>query len=606
MTRLITDRAIIHTVATPKKIVPDIAIAFLIGVLTAILLLSLRPLADIPMNDDFSWARSAQSFARTGKIVYNGWGNPILLPHIIVGGILIKLFGFSHIILGAFGIFSGALFAGVTYLLARACDVSRLLSIFIVGLAVLNPVFLGCAPTFMSDVPSAFLYTGALLAFVKSIYLLEGETRYRLRPTPLVIAAILAFLAGANRQILWASLLVAFAVGFWYVTPADRLRRLGPALIAIVLGGVVLSAWFAAQPYSVTVSLEAISLFARSAPDLLFWHPYKFISFVGLAALPITAPIAWRTWREQTKPIPQFVACLAAGIIPFIFFLVPQTSSQEYWNGIWRLTAYGQYATNQGVMVGGPAGYQLRPPMMPEFVGTLLNILGATGIGVLLWCLFVTHKTRSFAANVLLTGALAQIVLPLPWFASGAIFDRYLISLIPILLIALVARPTSNASQPAEQPNYAWKPFLLGTPLAILYAFGGITFALEYFGYTQARGKLYAALKKQNIAPEHIDAGVETSGDTQIALGKYINNVNIKNPPDAFDPDKIGTCVFGAGYFPVMDAQYLLCTVSPAPDLAGISSAVPLLLDPEPVMQESYSSPIAPNERTIYVYRVQR
>jgi hypothetical protein len=586
--------------------VPDIAIAALLAVLTAILLLILDPLADVPMNDDFSWARSAEAFARTGKIVYNGWGNPILLPHIVAGGIVIKLFGFSHVALGAFGIVSGAFYAGAIYLLARACQVDRALAGFLVALAVLNPVFLGNAPTFMSDVPSAFLYTCALLAFVKAAYLPEGETKYRLRPTPIVIATLFAFLAGANRQILWAALAVAFATGFLYLTPADRTKKLAPAIAILLLGAIGLSAWFASQPYSVTVSLGALNQFLQSSPELIAWYPYKFLSMLGLACLPITIPFALTVWKGIKRPAPGFALCLACGIVPFLVFLVLPAPSREYWNGIWRLTAYGQYATFQGVMVGGPAGFEARPWMMPGGVGTLLNILGAVGIGLLLWCLVITNGRRTFAANVVLAGALAQIVLPLPWYATGSVFDRYLVSLVPMFLIALTARPLGREAEASPTSTASLKPYLVGMPLAAIFAFGGVTFAMEYFGYTQARAKLYHALLKQNIAPEHIDAGVETSGDTQIALGRYINNVNIKNPPDAYQESSVGNCSFAPGYFPVMDAEYLLHSQSTTPDISQSGTRNPLVLDPDPVMKEEYRSPIAPNIRTIHVYRVRK
>lgn len=585
---------------------PDNAVATIIALLVIGLLLLLDPLADVPMNDDFSWARSAEAFAKTGKVVYNGWGNPILLPHIVAGGIVIKVFGYSHVALGAFGIVTAAAFAGAVYLLARACAVRLSLALFIIALAVLNPVFLGIAPSFMSDIPSAFLYVCSLLAFVKSTHLPVGDSRYRLRPVPLGLAVMFAFLAGANRQILWAALIVAFSVGFVYLAPGDRIRRLLPALGAIMIGAVALSAWFAAQLYTVTVSLEGLRQFLQTAPELVAWYPYKFTALIGLAALPITIPFLVATWKEQQKPASRFALCLACGVIPFVAFLISPNSSREYWNGVWRLTPYGQYATFQGVMVGGPAGYENRPWMMPGWMGGLLNILGAVGIGLLLWSLLVTHRRRTFAANVVLAGSLAQMILPLPWYASGAVFDRYLISLVPMLLIAIAAPSRPREMEVGAGDTPSMRPYLVGIPIAALFGFGGVAFAVEYFGYTQARAELYHTILRQNVAPQHIDAGVETSGDTQIALGGYINNANIKNPPDAFRPDQGGNTLFSAGYFPVMDARFLLHSQYPAPDLSGIVTLNPLALEPEPILKEEYYSPVAPHVRAIYVYRVRK
>ncbi len=582
---------------------PDAIVATLLGLLVAALFFLLKPLADVPTNDDFAWARSAEAFARTGKIVYNGWGNPILLPHIVAGGVLIKLFGFSYVVLGSFGIISGAAFAGVLYLLARACHVRRSLSIFVVSLSVLNPVFIGVTPSFMSDVPSAFLYLCALLAFVRAAHLPGGETKYHLRPVPLAVATLFALLAGANRQILWAVIFVAFAAGFCYLAPADRVRRLLPALAAIALVAVALSLWFAVQPYSVPLSLDVAAENFRTAPELLAWYPYKFVAMIGLASLPVALPLAIAGWKDQKKPAIRFALCIACGVVPLIAFLVLPTPATEFGITKWRLTRYGQYATSQGVMVGGPSGYAARPAMIPGWGEDALNLVGAVGLGLILWCLVVTNRRRTFAANVLLAGSLAQILLPLPWFASGAIFDRYLVSLVPVLLITLTAPRRLGENTPVVAAEAAsLKPYLVGVPFAALFAFGGIAFGVEYFGYTQARARLTRALRAQNIPPEQFDAGVEHSGDTQIAQGGFINNTNIKNPPGAYRPDQSGTCVFGAGYFPVMDARFLLSTLPSAPDLSRVVSRDPLIVAPDHVAKEEYYSPIAPHKRTIYVY----
>ena len=98
----------VNTIFSPT----DWGIATLLIVIVAVILLALKPLVGIPSNDSFSWAHSALLFARTGHIVYNGWGNPILLPHIFAGAIVIRLFGFSHNTLALFGVFSAGILCG--------------------------------------------------------------------------------------------------------------------------------------------------------------------------------------------------------------------------------------------------------------------------------------------------------------------------------------------------------------------------------------------------------------------------------------------------------------------------------------------------------------
>ncbi|HVK06058.1 MAG TPA: hypothetical protein VM490_21490, partial [Armatimonadaceae bacterium] len=64
---------------------PDPLLAALAGVAFLIVLLLLRPFAGVPMNDDFSYARNAAKLAETGRMGYNNWGQPLLIPQALAG-----------------------------------------------------------------------------------------------------------------------------------------------------------------------------------------------------------------------------------------------------------------------------------------------------------------------------------------------------------------------------------------------------------------------------------------------------------------------------------------------------------------------------------------
>ena len=583
--------------SSAPSVIPDAVVALLLAGCAVLLLLSLRPLTDLPMNDDFSWARSALSFARTGRIVYNGWGNPMLLPHIIIGGLIIKVCGFSHRALSVFGMLTGGAFAASSYLLFRASRLSRPISLFFAALLVLNPVFLGSAPTFMSDIPSAFLLVAALYAFARALDSGDGTGAHRLRLAWLVAATGFALLAGANRQLFWAVGFAAFASSWLVLAPSERNRRLLPALCGIVAAAVLLSLWFARQPYAIPLSFDsALQLWGRDRA-LLFWFVYKFWAFAGFYLLPATLPAVVVLWRRHPKPAPLLLVCFAAAVIPLLYFLVAPSSAFEIWNGRWGLTVYGQYTTYQGIQVGGVNGYAARPAVLAPSVGVLLFAVSAAGLALLLWVL-LANRCRSPLGIACLVAALAQLILPLPWYAGGSVFDRYYTALLPCLLVA-IADGVWTGEEGARRPS----ALLYGLPLAALYAVWGYLCSAEYFAATRARATLYQALLARGVPPEQIDAGVETCGDTQIAKEGYINNTGIHNPAGAFR-ERLGDCIFEPYLFPAMNARYMIFSFYPAPDLSHVKSRDALTLEPRFILDADYSSPLPPRKRFLYVYRV--
>lgn len=57
--------------------------------------LIVHPYAEVGIDDDWSYIRTAQVLAQTGHIVYNGWATAMLGWQLYVGAFFVKLFGFS-------------------------------------------------------------------------------------------------------------------------------------------------------------------------------------------------------------------------------------------------------------------------------------------------------------------------------------------------------------------------------------------------------------------------------------------------------------------------------------------------------------------------------
>lgn len=128
-----------------------------------------HPVAEIGMNDDWSYISLARHLAETGHISYNGWASPILGVQLIVGALFIKLFGFSFTVTRV-----------PVFLLGIACAALLQRTLVRAGLRdrnatfgtlciVMSPLFLPLVFSFMTDVPALFFIVLCLYCCLRAL-----------------------------------------------------------------------------------------------------------------------------------------------------------------------------------------------------------------------------------------------------------------------------------------------------------------------------------------------------------------------------------------------------------------------------------------------------
>lgn len=592
-----------------------------LSVLVVVILLLMRPLIDIPRNDDFSYARTAEVFARTGRIVYNAWGSPMILPQSLVGAIIIRVFGFSYAALSVLGVVTAGVAAYLMYRLARVCGASPSLATLATVVLTLNPIYLSVAPSFMTDIPSLVLYLGALLALVtalgpetesgRSRVVLENYGRFAL-------SVALGALAGANRQILWAAYIVAVLAVALYAARRSRVPLVaGGALVLAVAGGLML--WMGKQPYTVPAGIAPGLEMMRQFPHVVFMFTYKFLNMMGLFLFPVLLGATWGRRRSLRWLL--LSALLLFCLLPLHFHFF--TRDMMLLRDRYYLTVYGQYFTSSGAMVGGPHGFVDRPVVMTPPVIAFLAYIGAAGLTLSVY-LFLTWwepapspqpkgtGTKADAAlpppasppdGVARVGATAaalgsavQVVISIPWYGALNVFDRYLLLLLPGFLCLHAAQASRAVEGSGRGAGVARVVSCVSGAFAALIAVVGIMFAGEYVQYTRARAILFERLTgDKKIARQNIDGGFEINADTQVLAKGYVNN-EAMSPREAYRPDLRGRLIsYRPEVFPEVDARYVI-SIDPAPDAS--------LMDPEPVDRIEYFSPLPPSPRTMYVYRL--
>ena len=212
-----------------------------------IALLLAWPFADLPFNDDWTWAFTVKQLLRTGHLTYNGWSSPSLIAQAYWALLWVKCFGFSHNVLRISTLPLAAGSVVICYFLARQARLTAGLAIFATLTLGLSPIFMPLASSFMTDVPGLFFL---LLSTFALIHGFERSSRNRAIAW-IVSGAIAALLGGSGRQVVWVVPLIILPYLAW-LRREDHPFAFAALLswIFVFAGAAAMQHWFNQQRYA--------------------------------------------------------------------------------------------------------------------------------------------------------------------------------------------------------------------------------------------------------------------------------------------------------------------------------------------------------------------
>jgi len=527
----------------------DRALTWALGAIPIVLILILGGgLLDAPMNDEFSYARLAESFGKTGKIQLNGWGTPLMLPQMVIGAIIIQLFGFKYGLLHWVGIVSVGVASGFLFRFLRAAGAGPFTAITLWAAIIGTPMVLAAGPSFLTDIPTMALCLVSWSLIAEAIRSEGDDTTQR---TKVLVATMFAILAALNRQ----NVILPFGAAMLIIggfRPKWRSILLPGAALTIALG-LSAVAIIGKLPYAVPVHPVAGILAFVGWPDVTIKFMIKFGITSGLLVFP--SVLLGMQLRKPSWPVAGLVLTWL-----LIFIILPMGARHiEMFAPIFRLTVYGQYWTTMGTVVGGVHGFGDRTAV-PNlgYLWSVIGVIGTVGSLALIGNQFrdlpQQLKSRiSVAPETLLSLALiifvfVQCVSLVPWLSINNMFDRYLLLIIPFVMAAHIA--------PAADPHrFQWLRYgAVGA--AICNVIWGVISTHDYFAYSRARMELYNQAISLGVAPENLDAGVEYNADFQIKAEGKINNRQME-PTSAFDETRTAINVdYEPEKFPAVLAAY--------------------------------------------------
>lgn len=464
-----------------------------------------NPRGDFPLNDDWSYGLSVQHLLDSGEFRPTGWTAMTLLSHTLWGALFASVGGFSFETLRLSTLLLGFIGLWAIHRFARGLGQPRSLALLLALTLAFNPVYYALSLSFMTDVP--FTVWLMLAALCLCAHLQSG------RWLPLLLGTALSVVAILTRQI-GLAVPIAFAV----CLPLFRGLRapvLARAALPLLIGLAALAVfehWLEASGRMPALyRTSSAELFARLQHPLLWlprlWQPLCAIGlYFGLFALPVLPLLLLLRLRAQPRRAAVLAVAIAALLAGTLWGQwMPLGGNILARGGIGPLTLKDTY-------IAGLNNVAALPPLFWQAVtlGSLASasvLLAALLLGGFAACRRLVARTAEAgdAPGVFLLASAACTLVPV-LFAGW--FDRYLLPILPLLLVGLFAL------WPATAPRATARHAALGIASLLLLGFAGYAVAAthDYFAWNRIRWQLLDGSVQQGVPAAQIDGGFEFNG----------------------------------------------------------------------------------------------
>ncbi len=566
------------------------AIAFLCAMVLPVCGLIIRPHVELGINDDWSYIRTAQIFAQTGHLVYNGQGAPYQGWQTVFAALFIRLLGFSFSVTRDSVLVLSMLAAFLAHRIFVRCGISDKLAVIGTLSLFLSPLCLPLVFSFMTDVPGLLVIELCLYACLRALQSRSDKTALLW----IILAAASSVLGGTSRQTGWLG--VALMVPATVLLLRHSGRRLLTAgtivyLISIALV-FLLNHWFSHQPLIIPPTplhhMEPWNVLAlrRQLTQLALELPTLLLPLLCIFPIALLRP----DWLRRHRVLASALLILIAADLYL----------RHTQGNAWLAPYLPNNVTPNGLLDGTPI-LGNRPVLLHRGLRILATVLTDTCLAALLLHLFTQRPapSQTIARLTITTRQLWALLAPLtavylilllPSAAFIPLFDRYALLLlfvatIPLLRIIDRSLPTLPA-------------LALFAPLTL---FALISVAATHDALAMVRARLAAIheLEAANIPPTSIDGGLEYNAWTQVLRTGRVNQLTLMSPAEAAKYATYYTephpCTPLSGFlFPDLHAQFAL---SYNPDICGGPTAFPPAV---------YRQWLGQHEVPIYIIRLQQ
>ncbi len=499
--------------------------------------LSARPFTRFAIADEWSYAKTAEIFARTGHFVYNGWAAAMLGWQILPAALLIRVFGYSYDVCRMSTLIAAVVSVALSQRIFVRAGVNERNASLATLAVFLSPIYMQLSVTFMTDVSGVLALLLCFYGCLRALQAANGNATLGW----LLFAVATNVVVGSARQLGWLGTIVMVPCTLWLLR-RDRRAVIGGGLFTLCGWAAIAWCmhWFKQQPYFIGEPLLAsvhglhdigkmVRELARAGLELPF-----LLSALLVAFLPELRRSGRRFWI--------FLAAFGLLYTAVAVRLAPSHGAGQILEPLLNdwLSPAGFYYPSHGFIAQAP----------PVVLGTAVRVV-LTAVSLL-----VTFCTAAFLLRLRKADAVAQksaatswrqlLWLAVPVFAAYALlliprslhelFDRYLVGLTPFLALLLV-----RAYQDYLRPNL---PATV-TVLVVLVALYGVASVHDLFALDRARYALAAEVTSSGVRDTAVDGGFEYNGEVELKHAAFWNDDRLTKPAGSYvamDPGRAPSC----------------------------------------------------------------
>ncbi len=428
-----------------------------------------------------------------GRLEIIDWAEMTLVGHVFWGALFSKIFGFSLTVLRCSTLVLGGLAVIGLYCISRSIGWNKWWSFCAALLLAVNPIFLGLSFTYMTDVPFTCFFIWSTYFFVRAYK--SGSW------LPLLLASLICVWAMLIRQL---ALVLPVA---WLVASLLQNRKF-KSIKAIVPLAVLVACYFVytqvmsayellPETFNRRLTSTTGPLASFSGKSLLNIGGYFLLAFAYLGFL--FAPLF--PWPKKISAVLKWRSLgIVAVAISITAALVLSNKSIPSLDNIWI-----DFGIGPSSLADGYGSFkQTPPPNLP----TILRA-GITFVGVLSACLlfvvtllrlkrWVVNKSNPGFLSVM--GSVGILVYLAPFLVFG-LYDRYLLPLIPLLILVLPLR--SSLSFTSGKMKLLTAVFISGM------GWFSVCATHDYLSWNRVRWSVIEELRSKGVAAHQIDGGAE-------------------------------------------------------------------------------------------------
>ncbi|HYK90435.1 MAG TPA: glycosyltransferase family 39 protein [Acidobacteriota bacterium] len=498
------------------------ALPFLIivGIYTVSVLL-VDPRGEFPLNDDWSYSRSAFFLGTGSRLHVDEWSAMSLIGQAIYGGALVKILGPSFLLLRLSTLVLSCGMSILLWALLRRLTVRPSLTWIAVLSWIFNPIQFCLSFTFMTEIPFLFFMALALFLYTRylqsrSLGLLTAWSAvlgygFLIRQTAVFFAGplMLTLLIERNRE--WR----------------ERIGRTALAFAAFVPFVTGYYAWLLHHGGATPAARRKFELLRYLTMEQIVGNSLGTFFYLSFILLPLLIPLIPHLLRIGRGFKPRIVVsclapCIGVAVFGLCWFHVrytrPQYLPSDAYHAQMPLLLNVLYDSGLGPVTLDPTYYG--PPATPVYPKVWLCITVAVAMGVVILgsiCMLGIARFRSedrvkqWSPLLLATGLAALGVAAFETVFShlqeGGLFDRHLlISALPVcILLGLIHCGTQEQRPDAGNSRLGVLPAML----LIVSAWFSVTATHDYLAWNRVRWDLATSLLEQKVDPLSLSAGFE-------------------------------------------------------------------------------------------------